>query len=452
MKRIVATIIILAFVGVTVGGWISIANAKFVISFSMYENAEKLTYVGEIPKPIIVKGFGKKLDTLPTPIRPYYEFLGWYTAREGGELVTSATKSMRLYARWRAFQPHATLYIDGYEIKNDIALKPKLNQSAVFELTNEFFPQFKWDDVTIAYEPADFRGWFYFDDYNNRQYIYYENDTWREHQIMTSHDIALNAIFAQGRTTNVKYLYPNDTVYSTQTARFCAKLDLPTETPTIENFVGWQILDGSNEIFQTNMFLDPRHAIAFGMQDVSFRAVTKYDFELGDGTYQKTFSNGKITMTKIDDTAVDETDGGYSQVLILDIAQYENPNGALFDICGNATNVRDTNLEITTPNHLKDGYLFPPILDQEFTFIRDIEPMTLNRKDPDQNNYFFYKPSTINLPSVCERAVAGHTFVGWENSIDGKIYRAGMLYFIPLGFDGEITFSAVWKPTKNQQK
>ncbi len=49
-----------------------------------------------------------KLSNLPTPTRKGYDFTGWYTAKDGGELVTTDTvfyADTTLYARWRVKTP-----------------------------------------------------------------------------------------------------------------------------------------------------------------------------------------------------------------------------------------------------------------------------------------------------------------------------------------------------------
>lgn len=51
--------------------------------------------------------FGQTVGTLPSPIRPYYTFTGWYTAASGGNRVTSDFKptsaaDLILYAHWEA--------------------------------------------------------------------------------------------------------------------------------------------------------------------------------------------------------------------------------------------------------------------------------------------------------------------------------------------------------------
>ena len=48
--------------------------------------------------------YGRQLGTLPTPVRDNYEFLGWFTAPDGGERVTASdimgTEDMTVYAHW----------------------------------------------------------------------------------------------------------------------------------------------------------------------------------------------------------------------------------------------------------------------------------------------------------------------------------------------------------------
>ena len=48
--------------------------------------------------------YGRQLGTLPTPVRENYEFLGWFTAPDGGERVTASdimgTEDMMVYAHW----------------------------------------------------------------------------------------------------------------------------------------------------------------------------------------------------------------------------------------------------------------------------------------------------------------------------------------------------------------
>lgn len=52
---------------------------------------------------------GATLGELPTPTRDGYKFLGWFTAAEGGNAVTSetlVTADMTVYARWEPFDGH----------------------------------------------------------------------------------------------------------------------------------------------------------------------------------------------------------------------------------------------------------------------------------------------------------------------------------------------------------
>lgn len=68
---------------------------------------------------------GDTLDYMPTPVRDGYVFMGWYTAAEGGTLITPETpinySTVRLYAHWRkdiAYEPVKVVKYDGhiYEI------------------------------------------------------------------------------------------------------------------------------------------------------------------------------------------------------------------------------------------------------------------------------------------------------------------------------------------------
>lgn len=58
--------------------------------------------------PASAKTENGKLSTLPTPTREGHVFTGWYTAKDGGELVTTGTvfsADTTLYARWRVKTP-----------------------------------------------------------------------------------------------------------------------------------------------------------------------------------------------------------------------------------------------------------------------------------------------------------------------------------------------------------
>ena len=64
---------------------------------------------------------GQAISNLPEPTRYGYTFLGWYTAAEGGERVTSKTKitasAIKLYAHWEkdvSYYPLRTFVADGH--------------------------------------------------------------------------------------------------------------------------------------------------------------------------------------------------------------------------------------------------------------------------------------------------------------------------------------------------
>ncbi|MBR6586979.1 MAG: InlB B-repeat-containing protein [Kiritimatiellae bacterium] len=63
---------------------------------------------GSSVSPVSIR-VGQKIGELPTPTRDGYKFLGWFTAAEGGNAVTSetlVTADMTVYARWEPFDGH----------------------------------------------------------------------------------------------------------------------------------------------------------------------------------------------------------------------------------------------------------------------------------------------------------------------------------------------------------
>ena len=60
---------------------------------------------GEVDMESMLVDLNSHIDELPVPLRWNHKFLGWFTAADGGEQVTSSTsmtKDMTLYARWEA--------------------------------------------------------------------------------------------------------------------------------------------------------------------------------------------------------------------------------------------------------------------------------------------------------------------------------------------------------------
>ncbi|HIU03075.1 MAG TPA: InlB B-repeat-containing protein [Candidatus Onthocola gallistercoris] len=59
--------------------------------------------------------YGSQVGALPTPTKPYYKFVGWFTAPSGGTQITSSqviTGNVTYYAQYK-IDASATLYIDG---------------------------------------------------------------------------------------------------------------------------------------------------------------------------------------------------------------------------------------------------------------------------------------------------------------------------------------------------
>lgn len=62
--------------------------------------------------------YGSTYGELPTPTRTGYDFMGWYTAKEGGDNITSASKvtvtaAQTLYARWSNSSSNVVLDVNG---------------------------------------------------------------------------------------------------------------------------------------------------------------------------------------------------------------------------------------------------------------------------------------------------------------------------------------------------
>ena len=76
---------------------------SFVITFNKNDDTTDPTDLSQTS----LRGYcGQALGTLPTPTRPHHDFLGWYTAVDGGDEVTASTvytvaQDRTLYARWQ---------------------------------------------------------------------------------------------------------------------------------------------------------------------------------------------------------------------------------------------------------------------------------------------------------------------------------------------------------------
>lgn len=70
---------------------------------------------------------GKRLTTLPSAVRPYYEFDGWYTSKTGGSLVTvpkAITGDVTFYAHWTQGSYTVTYNAGiGYLVSGDSVVK-----------------------------------------------------------------------------------------------------------------------------------------------------------------------------------------------------------------------------------------------------------------------------------------------------------------------------------------
>ena len=96
--------------GVLSGNVITIGNQNTIVKATYKSKTFVVTLNangGEISSNTLTVTYGKPYENLPTPARQYYNFLGWYTDSEGGELVNntdlvSIAANHVLYARWES--------------------------------------------------------------------------------------------------------------------------------------------------------------------------------------------------------------------------------------------------------------------------------------------------------------------------------------------------------------
>ena len=96
--------------GVLSGNVITIGNQNTKVK-ATYKSKKYVVTLnangGEISSNVLTVSYGAPYENLPTPTRQYYNFLGWYTDSEGGELVNntslvSIAANHVLYARWES--------------------------------------------------------------------------------------------------------------------------------------------------------------------------------------------------------------------------------------------------------------------------------------------------------------------------------------------------------------
>ena len=81
---------------------------------------------------------GMAVGDLPTPLRTDYAFVGWWTAANGGTLVTNSTivrSSVTYYAHWRVWTEAIQAFVDVINAKGDVSLDDDGN--IVVTLTND---------------------------------------------------------------------------------------------------------------------------------------------------------------------------------------------------------------------------------------------------------------------------------------------------------------------------
>ena len=98
------------------GGTTPPAPASFTVSFD--GNG------GSVDTPRVTRAAGDAVGSMPTPEAEGFEFLGWFTAKTGGTLVTASTKvtaNVTYYAHWQAVEDPNTLWDEDEAFAADAA-------------------------------------------------------------------------------------------------------------------------------------------------------------------------------------------------------------------------------------------------------------------------------------------------------------------------------------------
>lgn len=98
-------------------------------------------------------------EDLPTPVKPGYRFLGWYTQKTGGDYVWSGkrvetTIDHSIYARWEAKKLTVTLNANGGRFTIGSEKVPTTSRQVTY---NETYGDFK---TTPTWKGCVFEGWF----------------------------------------------------------------------------------------------------------------------------------------------------------------------------------------------------------------------------------------------------------------------------------------------------
>ena len=133
--------------GVLSGNVITIGNQNTKVK-ATYKSKKYVVTLnangGEISSNVLTVSYGAPYENLPTPTRQYYNFLGWYTDSEGGELVNntslvSIAANHVLYARWESSLLNVTYeyLINNYSCGGTTKGTPVFTYTGTCEILND---------------------------------------------------------------------------------------------------------------------------------------------------------------------------------------------------------------------------------------------------------------------------------------------------------------------------
>ena len=133
--------------GVLSGNVITIGNQNTKVK-ATYKSKKYVVTLnangGEISSNVLTVSYGAPYENLPTPTRQYYNFLGWYTDSEGGELVNntslvSIAANHVLYARWESSLLNVTYeyLVNNYSCGGTTKGTPVFTYTGTCEILND---------------------------------------------------------------------------------------------------------------------------------------------------------------------------------------------------------------------------------------------------------------------------------------------------------------------------
>ncbi|MBO5529410.1 MAG: InlB B-repeat-containing protein, partial [Bacilli bacterium] len=210
------------------GGGLPVIGNAYVVTFNFNDGSSR-PMKKEVAK-------GTSLEKGPTPVREGYDFMGWYTALEGGEQVTfpfAITADTSLYAHWDAAKLEATFYLNYEGAPEPTVVEVAYGQS-VEPIDDPVRDKFVFRYWTLDPEgnlPAEFP-------YQMKKDVSFYA-SWRDE------DTRVYTVTAHYGDYDGA---PEDKVFTLEEGESLAKSSLPDPTRSGYDFKGWSLTEGGEAI------------------------------------------------------------------------------------------------------------------------------------------------------------------------------------------------------------